>query len=125
MIELPRVDHISSEGWDHGMPRKLQVNNKFQKVSVEILQNHHTPAMNKPKATPSSPQLPIPSWVSAGLQRLPGLSRFEKPSMNTTAMIVRVDTMPSMEVYERSESGKNTVGINLNLMNKKINLGPG
>jgi hypothetical protein len=45
--------------------------------------------------------------------------------MNTTAMIVRVDTMPSMEVYERSESGKNTVGINLNLMNEKINLGPG
>jgi hypothetical protein len=72
-----------------------------------------TPAMNSPNATPISTQLPVPSCVSAGLHRLPGPSRFERPSTNITPTIHKIETMPSIEAYERRESGRKTVGINL------------
>lgn len=62
---------------------------------------------------PSSPTLPKDNDVSAGTQRDPGASRLERPSTNITATIKRVDVMPRIEVYERSESGMKTVGMRL------------
>lgn len=58
----------------------------------------HAPAINKPKAMPKLPKLPIPTDVSAGLQKLPGLSGFEKPSKKMTAIINSVEMMPRMDV---------------------------
>jgi hypothetical protein len=72
-----------------------------------------TPAINNPKAIPRCVALSIPKEVSAGLQRLPGPSRLENPSMNTTRMIKNVDKIPRIDVYERRDNGINTVGINL------------
>ena len=57
----------------------------------------HTPAMNNPKATPNLAGLLTPNDVSAGLQRLPGDSRFENPSMRITAMMRSVEMMPSID----------------------------
>lgn len=69
--------------------------------------------MSNPNAIPNSPMPPTLNWVSAGAQRLPGLSRFEKPSTKMTTIINIVEMMPIIEAYERRESGRNTVGINL------------
>ena len=73
----------------------------------------HTPAMNRPKANPSSPRLQKPNEVLAGLHRLPGASNFERPSTKTTPIKRTVDTMPRSEAYERKDSGRKTVGIRL------------
>jgi hypothetical protein len=71
------------------------------------------PAMNNPKAIPSSLKFLTSSEVSAGLQRLPGASRFVKPSIKTTAIINTVETMPNTDAYDRRDKGRNTVGTNL------------
>jgi hypothetical protein len=73
----------------------------------------HTPAMNRPKANPSSPKLQKSSEVFAGLHKLPGASNFEKPSTKMTPIKRTVDTMPRSEAYERKDSGRKTVGIKL------------
>jgi len=36
-----------------------------------------------------------------------------KPSMRMTTTIITVDTIPKIEVYDSSDKGRNTVGINL------------
>ena len=72
-----------------------------------------TPPMNNPNAIPNSPMPPILKRVSAGAQRLPGLSRFENPSTKRTIIINIVETMPIIEAYDSRDSGRNTVGINL------------
>lgn len=69
--------------------------------------------MNNPKAIPRFCQLSMPKDVGAGLQRLPGASFFHVPSIRITTTIVKVDRIPKTDVYERRDSGKNTVGINL------------
>lgn len=73
----------------------------------------HTPAMNRPKANPSSSRLQKLNEVVAGLHRLPGASNFEKPSIKTTPINRTVDTMPRSEAYERNDNGRKTVGIRL------------
>jgi hypothetical protein len=73
----------------------------------------HTPAMNRPKANPSSCKLQNLNEVVAGLHRLPGASNFEKPSTRTTPINMTVDTMPRSEAYERNGNGRKTVGIRL------------
>ena len=72
-----------------------------------------TPAMNKPNAIPTCPRVPGESDVCAGLQRLPGESGFEKPSMNITAMMSNVELIPSSDVKERIDKGMKTVGAKL------------
>lgn len=69
--------------------------------------------MNNPNAMPNSPTPMIPRFVGAGLQRLPGASFLEKPSMKMTTTRNIVDMMPRMEVYDRRERGKKTVGTRL------------
>jgi hypothetical protein len=69
--------------------------------------------MNRPKANPSSSRLQNLNEVGAGLQRLPGASNFEKPSIKTTPISRIVDNMPRSEAYERNGSGRKTVGIKL------------
>lgn len=69
--------------------------------------------MNKPKEMPSLSKPFTPMSVSAGLHRLPGESFFEKPSMNTTKVRRTVEAIPRIEVYDKSERGRNTVGISL------------
>jgi hypothetical protein len=71
--------------------------------------------MNKPNAMPRCLALSTPNAVSAGLQRLPGPSSFENPSTKTTMMIRSVEMIPSMDVYERRDKGRNTVGIKLEI----------
>ena len=73
----------------------------------------HTPAMNRPKASPSSSRLQKLNEVVAGLHRLPGASNFEKPSTRTTPINRTVETMPRSEAYERNDNGRKTVGIRL------------
>lgn len=51
--------------------------------------------------------------IGAGLHKLPGASFFEKPSMKITATIIIVEIIPRIEVYDRRESGRKTIGINL------------
>lgn len=75
--------------------------------------NIHTPAMNRPKANPSSPRVQKLNEVSAGLHRLPGASNFEKPSTKTTPIKRTVDAMPRSEAYERKDNGRKTVGVKL------------
>jgi hypothetical protein len=58
----------------------------------------HTPAINKPKATPSSVVEPVPQDVAAGLQRLPGASGLEKPSTKMTRIMRSVEQMPNIDV---------------------------
>jgi hypothetical protein len=69
--------------------------------------------MKRPNAKPSSCTLETPSEVSAGLHRLPGASNFENPSTKITATKKTVETMPTRDVYERKDSGRNTVGVRL------------
>jgi hypothetical protein len=73
----------------------------------------HTPAMNRPKANPSSSRLQKLTEVVAGLHRLPGASNFVRPSIKTTPINRIVDTMPRSEAYERNGNGRKTVGIRL------------
>ena len=54
--------------------------------------------MKRPNAIPSSPQPAIKKFVGAGLQRLPGESVFDNPSMNRTATMSKVDMIPIIEV---------------------------
>jgi len=68
------------------------------------------PAMNKPNATPISPKVPGEIDVCAGLQRLPGESDFENPSMNITAVMSNADPIPSKDVNESTDNGMKTVG---------------
>ena len=75
--------------------------------------NIHAPAMNRPKANPSSPRVQKLNEVSAGLHRLPGASNFEKPSTKTTPIKRTVDAMPRSEAYERKDNGRKTVGVKL------------
>lgn len=51
--------------------------------------------------------------VDAGLQRLPGESNFVNPSMNITAMMSKVELIPSSEVNESIDKGMKTVGAKL------------
>lgn len=69
--------------------------------------------MNKPNATPTSSRVPGEIDVGAGLQRLPGESDFENPSMNITAMMSNVELIPSSEVNESIDKGMKTVGAKL------------
>ena len=69
--------------------------------------------MKSPNAIPNSPIPMTPKFVGAGLQRLPGASALERPSMKITAMRNTVDIIPSIEVYERTERGQKTVGMRL------------
>ena len=69
--------------------------------------------MNNPNAIPNSPMPPRLKCVSAGAQRLPGLSRFENPSTKMTTIINIVETTLMIEAYESRDRGRNTVGINL------------
>lgn len=59
--------------------------------------NRRTPAINSPNATPSSGKLPMLKLVSAGLQRLPGVSVLDKPSNNSTPIIKSVDKIPIID----------------------------
>lgn len=72
-----------------------------------------TPAINRPKAIPRWFQLSMPKDVSAGLHRLPGDSVLETPSMRTTTTTRIVEIIPSTEVMDNKDSGKNTVGMRL------------
>ena len=51
--------------------------------------------------------------VGRGSHRLPGACVLVKPSMKMTATIKMVDIIPKIEVYERRESGRKTVGMSL------------
>jgi hypothetical protein len=77
--------------------------------SGEIL----TPAMNNPNAIPSSFTFVTANSVGAGLNKLPGASFLEKPSIKMTNTIDMVEMIPNIEVYESSERGRKTVGIRL------------
>ena len=72
-----------------------------------------TPAMNNPNDMPSSPRSWTFQFVSAGLQRLPGLSNFENPSIKTTITMSKVEMTPSIEVYDNKDNGIRVVGIML------------
>jgi hypothetical protein len=72
-----------------------------------------TPAINKPNATPNSPQLFTAKEVWAGVQRLPGGSVFESPSITITTIMSTVDIIPRRDAYDKSDKGKKTVGTNL------------
>ena len=74
-----------------------------------------TPAINRPKATPSSPMLAILKLVGAGSHKLPGASDFDRPSIKITAMTKKVDRRPIIEVYANVDSGTKTDGIKLGL----------
>ena len=69
--------------------------------------------MNNPYAIPKLAQLEIVNEVSAGVRRLPGESGFDKPSYSITTTIMIVDMIPRIEVYDKRDSGKNTIGIKL------------
>ena len=69
-----------------------------------------TPAINNPNDTPSSPRFLYEKLVSAGLQRLPGLSNVEKPSIKMTATMSRVERIPMIDAYDNQDRGMNMVG---------------
>jgi hypothetical protein len=69
------------------------------------------PAMNNPNAIPSSFTFVTANSVGAGLNKLPGASFLEKPSIKMTNTIDMVEMIPNIEVYESSERGRKTVGI--------------
>lgn len=69
--------------------------------------------MNKPNATPTSPRVPGEMDVCAGLQKLPGESALENPSVNITAMTINVELIPSSDVNESIDKGMKTVGAKL------------
>jgi hypothetical protein len=52
-------------------------------------------------------------FVSAGLQKLPGASGLDNPSMITTRITSKEDKMPRTDVYDSRDKGRNTVGTNL------------
>jgi hypothetical protein len=101
------------------------------RVDFEIMhdvirgENIHTPAMNRPKANPSSSRLQKLKEVSAGLHRLPGASNFERPSTKTTPIKRTVDAIPRSEAYERKDNGRKTVGVKLmgNLKRQRVKHG--
>ena len=72
-----------------------------------------TPAMNKPNAMPSLLRSFTPVSVGTGSRRLPGASFFVKPSTKITITRVIEEMIPKMDVYDSSESGRNTVGMRL------------
>lgn len=72
-----------------------------------------TPAMKSPNDTPSSPKLRTEKLVSAGLQRLPGDSNVEKPSMKMTATMRKVDKTPRADAYDNQDKGMSMVGMML------------
>lgn len=72
-----------------------------------------TPAISNPKARPNSPRFPGFRLVSAGIHKLPGLSFFDKPSMNMTTTRNTVERMPIIDAYESKDRGIRTVGIML------------
>lgn len=101
---------------------------------AEILEvgGNLTPAMKRPNETPSFGKDAIPRLVGWGSQMLPGavfcetvrqttLGRarriaaltFVKPSIKMTTMSKTEENIPSTEVMESHDSGKNTVGKNL------------
>lgn len=73
--------------------------------------------MNSPYAIPKLDQLEIVKEVSAGVRKLPGASGFDRPSYRITSIIMIVDIMPRIEVYDRRDRGKNTIGIKLEVDN--------
>lgn len=72
-----------------------------------------TPAMNNPKATPTFLGSETYRTVSAGCQRLPGVSSLENPSIIMQHTIRIVEIIPKTEAYAKTERGKNIVGIKL------------
>ena len=72
-----------------------------------------TPAMNNPNAIPNLPKFAKERLVSAGLLKLPGASAFVSPSMSKTNTTSTVEAMPSIEVYDNRDKGRNTEGIRL------------
>ena len=87
--------------------------------------------MNNPNETPSFGKEAMPILVGWGSQILPGavfckpvrhhppkgprnvMLTLVKPSIKITTMSKTEDTIPSIDVMESHESGKNTVGKNL------------
>ena len=72
-----------------------------------------TPAINNPNAIASLSGLGTPKLVFAGSHKLPGAVCFERPSMRTTATSIVDDMIPRMDVKDRSDRGRKTVGIKL------------
>lgn len=60
-----------------------------------------TPAMNKPKAVPSSIFPHTIHWVGSGCHREPGASLLDIPSYTTAKMTRRVEKIPRIEAYDR------------------------
>lgn len=88
--------------------------------------------MNNPNETPNFGMEAIPMLVGWGSQMLPGavfckqelniiypsrttkvVLTLDRPSMRITIMRITEDTIPSIDVMESHESGKNTAGKNL------------
>jgi hypothetical protein len=106
------LSHVSSKRGESHMGTKLRVRTLrlcFKSEKRKL----HTPAINRPKAKPSSFKLQKLNEVFAGLHRLPGASNFDKPSTKTTLIKKTVDTMPRSDAYERRGNGRKTVGIRL------------
>jgi hypothetical protein len=112
-IESVGLSHVSSKRGESYMGAKLGV--RALRLCLKSEKRRlHTPAINRPKAKPSSFKLQKLNEVFAGLHRLPGASNFEKPSTKTTLIKETVDTMPRSDAYERRGNGRKTVGIRLN-----------
>lgn len=112
VIELRRVYHVFSQGRNDCMPGELS---SYADEHTGCCMERHllTPAMNRPKDSPSSPTPAKERLVCAGSHKLPGASVLERPSMNMTATKNSVDKIPKMDAYERTDKGMSTVGIRL------------
>lgn len=111
-VKLCGVNHVSSKRRDDHMTRKLGV----MVMNIAYLTKRLlTPAMNSPNAAPNFSTLAIANDVSAGSQKLPGASFLEKPSIKMTITKSMVEMIPSMEVYDKRDNGRNTVGIKLSI----------
>jgi hypothetical protein len=69
--------------------------------------------MNSPKARPSLLKDFTPKVVGAGSHRLPGAVVLLKPSTKMTKTRITVEKIPKIEVYDRRERGRKTVGMKL------------
>lgn len=73
-IKLSWIFHISSETRYHGVASELSI----RYISDCQFDDHTlTPAMNRPKETPSLVNESMPKFVEAGSQRLPGASFYK------------------------------------------------
>ena len=72
-----------------------------------------TPAINRPNATPISPNPAGLVLVVAGSHKLPGASAFVSPSNSSTNITSSVDRIPSIDAYESIDKGIKRVGVRL------------